>query len=120
MARSFYRGPERSLTLFDKLIASHPEIERKGKTMPYTSHNGHMFTYLSKEGVLGIRLSHVDREAFNEKYGTGPYMQFGKVLREYVPIPDDLLEDTEELMKYLKMSYKYIKTLKPKPTKKNK
>jgi hypothetical protein len=34
----------------EKLIATNPNVERKGATVPYTSLNGHMFSYLSKEG----------------------------------------------------------------------
>jgi hypothetical protein len=32
--------------LYDKLIATIPEIERKGDANPYTSLNGNMFTLL--------------------------------------------------------------------------
>jgi len=40
------------------------------------------------------------------------------VMKEYVAVPDSLLEDTRELQKYLDASYEYAKTLKAKPTKK--
>ncbi|MFW9803899.1 MAG: TfoX/Sxy family protein [Candidatus Thorarchaeota archaeon] len=106
------------LELYEKLIATHPDIERKGKIMPYTSHNGHMFSLLSKEGELGLRLPKDEREAFLEKYNTTPFEQYGAIMKEYVTVPDELLEKTEELRKYLEISYEYIKTLKPKPTKK--
>jgi len=33
------------------LIAAHPEIERKGKTVPYTLANGHMFTAMKARGM---------------------------------------------------------------------
>jgi hypothetical protein len=39
-------------------------------------------------------------------------------MREYVTVPDALLEKTKGLQKYLALSYEYAKTLKPKPTKK--
>lgn len=39
-----------SLELYEKLVATNPGIERKGATVPYTSINGHMFSYLSKGG----------------------------------------------------------------------
>jgi hypothetical protein len=38
--------PADRLALYDKLIATMPEIERKGAANPYTSHNGHMFSLL--------------------------------------------------------------------------
>ena len=112
--------PQDKIDLYDQLIATHPDIERKGKTSPYTSHNGHMFTYLSKSGFLGIRLSKEDREAFLEKYNTTLYESYGAIMKEYVTVPDELLQDTEELKGYLDLSYEYVKSLKPKPTKKKK
>ena len=39
-------------------------------------------------------------------------------MKEYVTVPDSLLKNTNVLRKYLDMSYAYIKTLKPKATKK--
>ena len=55
--------PEREVALYEALIATHPEVERKGKSSPYTSINGNMFTILSADGVLGMRLGAADREA---------------------------------------------------------
>lgn len=110
--------PQEKLDLYDKLITTNPEIERKGVTMPYTSLNGHMFTHLSKTGSLGIRLPKDEREAFLEKYHATLFEQHGAIMKEYVTVPDELLQNTEELKKYLDISYDYVKTLKPKPTKK--
>jgi TfoX/Sxy family transcriptional regulator of competence genes len=39
-------------------------------------------------------------------------------MKEYVTVPDSLLKNTKELQKYLELSYRYIETLKPKPTNK--
>lgn len=105
---------EKNLELYDKLLAEFPEIDRKGKNMLYTSHNGHMFTYYSKEAELGIRLSKEDKKEFEEKYKTGPFIQYNSVMRGYVSIPQELLEDTKELKRYLELSYAYINTLEPK------
>ena len=49
--------PERQLALYESLIATQSGLERKGATNPYTSVNGNMFTTLSPEGNLGIRLA---------------------------------------------------------------
>jgi TfoX/Sxy family transcriptional regulator of competence genes len=43
---------------------------------------------------------------------------YGAVMKEYVTVPDALLKKTNELRKYLELSYAYIQTLRPKPTKK--
>jgi len=118
MATDPKTAPEDRVELYDKLIAANPDIERKGKTMPYTSFNGHMFSYLSKSGSMGLRLPTVEREAFLEKYDTKLFEQYGAVMKEYVTVPDNLLENTKELKEYLDISFEYIKTLKPKSTKK--
>lgn len=110
--------PQDRLEAYNRLIASNPDIERKGKTMPYTSRNGHMFTHLDKSGSMGLRLPAEEREAFLEKYNTTLFEQHGAVMKEYVAVPDELLQNTNELKPYLDMSYEYIGTLKPKPSKK--
>ena len=77
-----------------------------------------MFSHLSKTGTLGLRLPKAEREAFLEKYNTTLYESYGAIMKEYVTVPAELLEDTEALKPYLEMSYAYTKSLKPKPTKK--
>jgi TfoX/Sxy family transcriptional regulator of competence genes len=105
------------VALYDRLIATNPEIKRKGAANPYTSLNGHMFT-LMHSGSLAIRLSEGKRKDFLKKYKTTLYHAYGVVMEEYVTVPDTLLKNTKELQKYLESSYEYVKTLKPKPTKK--
>ena len=108
------------VALYDKLIATNPDIERKGDTNPYTSYNGHMFTNLTPEGVLVIRLPEKEREIFIKKYKTKLMESYGVIRKEYVVVPESLLKKTNELKPYLDISYSYIKTLKPKPATKNK
>jgi len=109
-----------NLDLYEKLVATNPSVTRKGATMPYTSMNGHMFSFLAKDGKLALRLPSGERETFMEKYQTELCVQHGAVMKEYVVIPDDLLENTKELKKYFDVSYEYVSSLKPKPTKKKK
>ena len=110
--------PSDKLDAYNELIATVPEIERKGVSNPYTSINGHMFSHLSKEGSMGLRLPKDEREAFLKKYDTTLYEQHVAIMKEYVTVPDELLKDTDEMKVYLKTSYAYVKSLKPKPTKK--
>lgn len=37
--------PDQQLAAFDQLVERFADIERKGKTSPYTSVNGHMFSF---------------------------------------------------------------------------
>jgi len=112
--------PQEFLDLYDKLISANTNIERKGKTVPYTSLNGHMFSFLAKDGTMGLRLPKEERGKFIKKYKTQLSVQYGSVMKEYVDIPHELFLKPKTLSKYLQLSYDYIKTLKPKPTKKKK
>lgn len=104
------------MALYDALLATSPAIERKGATMPYTSVNGNMFSLLTADGTLALRLPTSDREAFLKKYKTTLCEQYGAVMKEYVRVPATLLRNTPQLAKYLGLSYQYARSLKPKPT----
>ena len=110
--------PADKLDLYEKLVATNPKIERKGAANPYTSVNGHMFTYLNPSGSLALRLPADEREKFLKKYKTTLFEAYGAVMKEYVTVPDSLLKKTKELQKYFALSYQYVGSLKPKPTKK--
>jgi TfoX/Sxy family transcriptional regulator of competence genes len=108
------------LGLYEKLVATHPEIELKGAANAYTSVNGHMFSLLRPTGELALRLPDDEREKFLKKYKSQLYEAYGVVMKEYVTVPDSLLANTGELQKYLEMSYEYVKGLTSKATKKKK
>ena len=114
------QATEKQIEAYDRLLATHPDVERKGKNLLYTSVNGHMFTLFSTEAKLGIRLPKKEREAFLGEFDTTILKSYGYNMPEYVTVPDALLEDTEALEPYLKMSYEYVTSLKPKPTTKPK
>jgi TfoX/Sxy family transcriptional regulator of competence genes len=77
-----------------------------------------MFTYLNPSGSMALRLPEDEREKFLKKYETTLFEAYGAVMKEYVAVPDSLLRDTKTLQRYFQLSYEYIKTLKPKSTKK--
>jgi hypothetical protein len=110
--------PADKLELYEKLIAAIPNIERKGATHPYTSWNGNMFSCLHPPGSLALRLPKEEREKFLKKYKTSLFEAYGVVQKEYVTVPGPLLKNTKELQKYFELSYRYVQTLKPKPSRK--
>jgi len=110
-------GP--NLEWYEKLIATNPKVERKGATMPYTSLNGHMFSFLTKTGKLALRLPTEERDAFLKKHKTKLCEQYGAVLQEYVEVPGALLKKTQEMKKFFAMSYAYVGSLRSKPTLRN-
>ena len=60
-----------------------------------------------------MRLGKAEREAFIAEFDSGLLETYGTVMKEYVEVPDQLLEDTQRLLPYLEGSYAYAKTLKP-------
>ena len=101
------------LKIFDE-VAQMAQIERKGKSMPYTSANGHMFALLNKEGQLGIRLSKKDQAEFDKKFGALPLKSHGATMRDYVLIPEELLADKRLLANYLQKGLAHVLSLPPK------
>ena len=95
-----------------------PKFERLGKTMPYTAANTHMFSLLNKDGEFGIRLSIESQKKFKSTYNTTIYKSHGAVMKDYVLVPDALVNNPELLSKYLDESYEYVMSLKANPRKK--
>ena len=114
MAKKPPNVPADKLALYDAIVATLPDVERKGAANPYTSRNGHMFSFIDKDGVMSLRLPKDALEAFRAEHKTGPSLQYGAVMREYVVVPGELLADLEKMRKYFQQSYTYIGTLKPK------
>jgi hypothetical protein len=103
---------------YEKLVATNPKVELKGATVPYTSHNGHMFSNFNPDGTLGLRLPPKAIEEFLKKYNTKLVEAYGIVRKEYVVVPDKLLKNMKELKPFFDMSFEYVNSLKPKATKK--
>jgi hypothetical protein len=111
---------EQKVALYNKLVASNPDATLKGATIPYTSLNGHMYSYFTKDDFVALKLPEDERVKFLDKYKTKLVEQYGIVQKEYVVVPDNLLKKTDELKPYFDISYKYTSTLKPKLTVKGK
>ena len=112
--------PEDRLRLYQRLLGSVPGVaERSNFGSAYTAVNGNMYTMISKHGLVGIRLPEPDRSEFLAKYASDLFRgdPAWPPAKEFVAIPDDLLERTDELAPYLERSLAYALTLKPKATK---
>lgn len=106
---------EEQLAVYDKIVAATSnKLERKGKTVPYTSANGYMFSLLNKEAQLGIRLPKESRLKFIKKYNATEFRSHGAVMKDYVLIPEELLGKTKLLSGLLDEAYEYVMSL---PTK---
>jgi len=105
---------EKKLKIYDELVAKCPRFERKGKTMPYTSANGYMFSLFNKAGEIGIRFSKEVQEKYIKKFPSTIYKSYGAVMKGYILIPEEMLKDLDRVAKYLDESYDYVMTLEPK------
>jgi hypothetical protein len=117
-AKKSASAPDDKVKLYERLVATNPAVKRKGATLPYTSLNGHMFSYLHQSGLMALKLPKDQIDQFLKKYGTKLFEAYGVVQKDFVTVPDHLLGKTSELKKYFDISYQYVSSLKPKPTRK--
>ena len=102
------------LKLYDELVALCPRFERKGKTMPYTSANGYMFSLLNKAGELGIRFSKDVQKKYLDAYDTTLFKSYNAVMQGYILITEEMLEDKDNVIQLLNASYDHVMSLDPK------
>jgi hypothetical protein len=114
MAKSKYTGPADRLELYEILVASVDGVERKGAANPYTSRNGHMTSFIDKKGEVSIRLDEEGRQEFMERYDSGISVQYGSQMKEFVVVPDELLEQRDEIREWFVRSWEWVGTKEPK------
>ena len=105
---------EEKLKIYDELVLKCDRFKRKGKTMPYTSANGYMFSLFNKACEIGIRFSKEIQEQYMKELNTTYYKSYGATMRGYILIPVEMLKDLDNLATYLNESYDYVMTLDPK------
>ena len=67
---------------YDRAVTQLGKFERKGKTMLYTSANGHMFSLINKDGEFGVRLPKEAQAKFKEAHDSGPFMSHGAIMKD--------------------------------------
>lgn len=117
MTKWYYPHTE-ILDQFRKAINKVEGLELKGKTTPYTSVNGHMTSFLDKDGNMGLRLSKEDLEKFLVDHKAERMEQYGRVMKDFAVVPKGVFNDPKKLINYLSLSYRSASALKPKATQK--
>lgn len=112
------KSTDNGLKIYEELIENQPDIIRKGKRLPYTSMKGNMFSFISKEGHLGLRLSEESVEKYIDLYGFTKFVQNDKVMEGFVKVPEAFLKN-ELLVDIFNECCEYAKTLQAKPKTKN-
>lgn len=107
--------PPELIALYRAAIDTQPGIELAGGSkLPHTSTNGYMYSSLTKDGRMGLRLSAPDREAFIAEHDAVPFVNYGANIAEHVEVPEALLHRPHELGDYLAKSRTYTESLPPK------
>jgi len=105
---------EERLKIYDEIVSQCPDIVRKGKSVPYTSANGHMFSFINKAGDLGMRFSLEDQDKYMNEFSTSFFESHGATMKGYILITDAMLKDKDLLIRLLRESHNYVKSLKSK------
>src|SRR5262245_54503053 len=120
MARAPAGPPPDRVALYDALVASRPDVERKGASVPYTSVNGRMVSFLNKEGKLVLRLAPDDMDALIQAKKAKLHEAYGVVQKDFVEVADAIFTKASDARKWFDAAHAYSATLKPKPTVKKK
>lgn len=99
------------LIKYDAIVAQCKRFERKGKTVPYTSANGHMFSLFNKDCEIGFRFSKEVQEKYIKEFDSSIYKSHNAIMKGYVLIPERMWNDVEQLVVYLNESYDYVMSL---------
>jgi TfoX/Sxy family transcriptional regulator of competence genes len=109
------KAPEQLVTMFDKMLSEIPSAEmRKMFGYPVAFAAGQMFCGLFQSSMM-LRLSDTDRTAFMDQYGSKLFEPMpGRPMREYVVVPERLLQSGAELKAWIAKSHAYASSLPPK------
>lgn len=115
-----YPGPAEALERYRAAVELAGIGELKGAKNPYTSLNGHMFSFLDVDGVLAIRLSDELETEFRSQYDSEAVTQYGRTMQGYSSVPSELLADATAISEWIRRAWEWVGSLPPKPTKKPK
>ena len=73
-----------------------------------------MFSLLNKDGEIGMRFSKEVQKKYMEEFNSSIYKSYKSIMHGYVLIPEAMLEDLDNVAKYLDESYDYVMGLDPK------
>lgn len=102
--------PEEMKEKFHQVMEEYEGIDRKKMFgCPCCFHNGNMFTGLHEENWI-LRLSEEDREEI-KTLGARPFEPMGRAMKQYILIPQSILQNSQELHEWIKRSLGYVATL---------
>lgn len=116
--KTWEKSPQTLIDIFYHVMSFFPEAElRKMFGYPCAFFNGNMFVGLH-ESNLAVRLSASERElALSQKTGDIFAPMNGRVMKEYVALSPETINNETKLKEFIHRSFHYAKTLTPKAAK---
>lgn len=105
------------LDCYRKTVAKHEGINVKGAKTSYTAINGNMFSFVDDQARICLRFSEERKAELNVFFCSADVLQYGAVMRGYVPLTAEVTVDEAALGKLFNESLKFAMNLKPKPAK---
>ena len=112
------KSPQSLIDLFDRVVPDDPRLERR-KMFGYPAAfvNGNMCMGLHQEDFI-VRLLPEDREKIKESLGATAFEPMkGRTMREYVSLPEVVLEDQGQLADWVGRSFAFVSAMPPKEKK---
>ncbi|MCP5506352.1 MAG: TfoX/Sxy family protein [Chlamydiales bacterium] len=107
------KSPQALIDQFYEVMEAFELIQmRKMFGYPCSFLNGHMLTGLHEENWV-LRLPEAERDALSKKGGL-PFEPMGRRMKEYLKLPQEILQNTEELKTWIEKSIVFVSTLDPK------
>lgn len=115
------KSPPELISQFTKMMEQFVDAEpRKMFGYPCCFVQNNMCTGLHQEDWI-LRLPEDERLVFFTKYDTKPFEPMaGRIMKEYVVLPEGVLSNEAELYNWIEKSIAYTKSLPPKVAKKSK
>jgi len=114
-ANPWRKAPAELVALFHEILKSAPGAEpRVMFGLPVAFYQGNMFIGVH-QGIFFFRLGEGDKAEFLKLPGAAPFEPIqGRVMKEYVAVPEPMLKDDQALLLWLDRSLEYVRSLPPK------
>ena len=108
------KSPEALVAVFDGVMPGPPAAKRKMFGFPAGFVNGNMFMGLFEDSMI-LRLPPESREELMQLYGAKIFAPMaGRVMKEYVALPESILRDRQRLASWVAKALVYGESLPPK------
>lgn len=111
------KSPQALVAIFDEVMPGPPATKRKMFGYPASFVNGNLFMSLFEDSMI-LRLPGDLREELIQLHGAKPFAPMeGHVMKEYVALPETLLQHREQLTSWVGKALAYGESLEPKKAK---